>query len=1314
MKSFNTKTFVRIFFYSLPAILLVFHCTMRDGDVKGRMNPLDPLIEKPDDLSSPKTSYVAVSQKWSNFSFRDTTGSLQCSLMQTYEYITLNYGLDADSLQQINISGKSVFTLDGFEVNRPCIFKFTGYFRNGESNSESFTDTTPAGIPPLPPSGIRGEGTLQGAMLQWDAVATAQEYSIQRTTAEGEKLVLLRESTVCTDILSDYNTHRYRVGSVNQYGVAYSDSILELRKITSISPPDTCFASKGVYPDYVLLNWTPVVEASSYRVYRSAAPEGLFTSIGVITDTVFKDSNVSKGALYYRIASINDSGYTGGAGATVKGWIIDSIGVPGDVTATIGVINDRVMVFWSLVRNAAAYNIYKAVFSEGPYERVATVSGSDNFFTDSLVTRIVNYYKVSAVDSNGVESLKSAYASGTLKSIAIPGNLAASQGTSLSEITVTWDSVPTANSYFLYKSATEKGSYTRACSTAATVFNDVVGMDSSCYYRVSCRIGRIESEFSPAVNGWTMADNAPSNLTASLGSYISHIMLQWREFQGSSKYVIYRAVTATGPYLQIATVDTNTYNDSTITTDNYYYYRVAAVIGDSMKVGKQSDYTMGFVQTFGSPQNVYAIDNHPSKVYVRWDSVAQAQYYIVYRSLSSTGLTPIDTVTNPVYIDTLLPGNVTSAYYQVCAGLKTRIGMRSTTVKGSILLPPSSGTIYNQNDRAMVTWSSVRKAKLYKVYRSYGGQSNFSLIGSTQERFMSDSVFTTSGTYYYRVTSSSDSGESKSGLLLTVNFLPGPAALNGNFSDSTVKLWWPKVSSASYYTIYRSERADSIVSSIATTSDTNFKDISLTRSGNYYYQVRANFSSGSFITTGSPVVKVSVIVKPLAPTVSASTTYQGYIRVSWTPNSSGSTPTSYIVYRSTSSLGLYEPLDTVEVFYFNDSVSLTRNYYYKVSALNSVGEGPRSSYAIGYAASPSAPVAVSASYDIYPKGILFTWKKSSGATSYVVSRASYFSGSKTVLDTVSDTSFFDTTVSAGLAYFYFVRQLTVNGMASSYSTESVSGRGLAFPSSIRITAYINYLHLSWSGSTVSGVYYKIYRAISSGGPFTILDSTVAYSYVDSVTSPDIYYYKISSVNKGESELSSYLSGRLSSPALPVMGSASTGSVGVISVNWRKVSDAKSYKLYRSRSTDFTNSVLVGSVADTFFIDTVPSDSMYYYKCKSVGSFGQESSLSSGYVRGYRSPTSVPPIPESFQVNNNSSSYIYMYWSMPSGTLSGYSYKIYRSENEAGPFAVIDSITSTSYYDYVSKTFPDKYWYYVTSRNAAGESAPSDTLPGSRR
>jgi fibronectin type 3 domain-containing protein len=1283
---------------------------MRDGDIKSRLNPLDPLIEKPVPETRINTSYIAVSDKWSNFSFRDSTGSLQCSLMQTYEYITLDYGENGDSLQQLSLQGLTTFVIDGFEINHPYIFKFTGYFRNGEVRTETFTDTTPSGAPPLPPSGIRGEGTLQGAMIQWDAVANTRGYTIQRSTAAGELLVLLRENTICTDPLPDYQAYSYKVGSANQYGAAYSDSLIELRKISVILPPGKCSASKGLYPDYVLLNWDRVENATSYRVYRSAAAEGMFTTIGVVPDTVFKDTISNNGVLYYRIASIDDSGYTGMQGTSVSGWITDSLDTPGEVSASMGVFKDRIMVFWGLVKRGYTYKIYKAPFSEGTYQLISTVPGSANYFTDSLITRIVNYYKVSVVDSNGIESRKSAFVSGTVKSIPVPDNVNATQGTSISEITVTWNPVTDAGSYFVYKSVNENGPYTLAGSSKTTEFQDAVGTDSSLYYRVSCQIAGIESEQSPAVHGWAMSDNAPSNLTASLGTFFTHISLLWQKSQGVQRYIVYRSATASGPYKQIATVDTSSYNDSTVLTDDYYYYRVAAVFKDST-AGKQSDYTMGFVETFNSPEGVNASDNHPSRIYVRWNSVPYSQYYIVYRSLTNGGAVPIDTVSGTTFIDTLLPMNTNGAYYQVCAGLRTRLGLRSATVKGTLLSPPSTGSLLSQDAGVFITWSSVSKAKQYKVYRSFSNQSNFTLIDYTPEPYTVDTAFTDVGTYYYRITSSNDSGESVTGLIVSVSYIPGPKTLSATVSNDTVKLWWPNISTSSY-TVFRSQFADSGFQSIGRVYDTTYRDISALRSGDYYYQVRGNFSSTSYITTRSPVVKVSVLVKPQAPIVSASTSYSGYVRVSWSSNTSGSLADSFVVYRSTYSSGTYLPLDTVTGTYMYDSVPSLETYYYKVSGINKAGEGALSGYTYGYAISPSAPEALSATRDIYPKGILFTWKKSSSATSYIVSRASSSGGTRTVLDTVSDTVFFDTTVSAGVTRYYSVQSVTSRGLTSSYST-SLSGRRLGPPSSISVSGYTSYLLLSWTGSSVSDVYYKIYRATSSGGPFTVLDSTTASSYIDSVTSLVSYYYAISSVKNGESAQSSVYSGQLLPPPAPTMASASSGTSAVITVVWRKTSEAQSYKLYRSGTSSFTNSVLVGSPVDTFFSDTVPSDSFYYYKCKSVGLAG-ESSLSSGYVRGYRSPGLAPPIPQSLRVSSNNSSYIYLYWSMPSGIPAANKNNIYRSENQNGPFSVIDSVTNSSYYDYVPKTFPDKYWYYVTSKNIAGESAPSDTLSGSRQ
>jgi fibronectin type 3 domain-containing protein len=342
---------------------------------------------------------------------------------------------------------------------------------------------------------------------------------------------------------------------------------------------------------------------------------------------------------------------------------------------------------------------------------------------------------------------------------------------------------------------------------------------------------------------------------------------------------------------------------------------------------------------------------------------------------------------------------------------------------------------------------------------------------------------------------------------------------------------------------------------------------------------------------------------------------------------------------------------------------------------------------------------------------MYTWKSSPDAVSYIVYRATYSGGTKTALDTVSDTTFFDTSLSASVTGYYSVRYINSHRFMSAVSVE-ITGRRLGPPISISVSGYVNYIHLNWSGSSTTGIYYKIYRSTSSVGPFTIMDSTSALSYNDTVSSLVYYYYKISSVKNGESQLSAVYSGRLTTPSAPVMVSASMGMTNVVQVIWSNVTGAQSYKLYRSTSSSFSNPSVIANVANTSFLDTVPTDSVYYYKCKAVSVAG-ESSLSSVSMSGYRYSSSPPPVPVSLYVSNDISSYIYMYWSMSSNIPLVSQYKIYRSEIQGGPFQLIDSTSDATYTDYVPKTYPDSYWYYVTSGNSAGESAPSDTVSGYR-
>ena len=105
---------------------------------------------------------------------------------------------------------------------------------------------------------------------------------------------------------------------------------------------------------------------------------------------------------------------------------------------------------------------------------------------------------------------------------------------------------------------------------------------------------------------------------------------------------------------------------------------------------------------------------------------------------------------------------------------------------------------------------------------------------------------------------------------------------------------------------------------------------------------RTGYNSGS----GYKDVTVNpTATQPSAPQNLQATGYDGYVILIWNaPSSDGGSPiTNYKIYRSTTS-GAETYLDTVDnvLSYTDDDVTNDQKYYYRVSAVNSVGEGPKS------------------------------------------------------------------------------------------------------------------------------------------------------------------------------------------------------------------------------------------------------------------------------------------------------------------------------------------------------------------------------------
>jgi hypothetical protein len=120
-----------------------------------------------------------------------------------------------------------------------------------------------------------------------------------------------------------------------------------------------------------------------------------------------------------------------------------------------------------------------------------------------------------------------------------------------------------------------------------------------------------------------------------------------------------------------------------------------------------------------------------------------------------------------------------------------------------------------------------------------------------------------------------------------------------------------------------------------------YEDTLVTNGFTYYYQVRAVNSIGEgALSEEANAIPVSI---PEAPTGLTASAGDGYINLTWGPpfNDGGSAVTKYKIYKSNET-GTETFLDDVDVEFFYNDTDVENNviYFYIISAVNGIGEGP--------------------------------------------------------------------------------------------------------------------------------------------------------------------------------------------------------------------------------------------------------------------------------------------------------------------------------------------------------------------------------------
>jgi fibronectin type 3 domain-containing protein len=200
----------------------------------------------------------------------------------------------------------------------------------------------------------------------------------------------------------------------------------------------------------------------------------------------------------------------------------------------------------------------------------------------------------------------------------------------------------------------------------------------------------------------------------------------------------------------------------------------------------------------------------------------------------------------------------------------------------------------------------------------------------------------------------------------------------------------------------------------------------------------ASCGGGADTTTTTPPPDNTPPAVPAVPTGLAATPGNASVALSWSASSGA---TSYHVKRATTSGGAYTQIAAPTTTTFSDT-SLTNGtaYYYVVSALDSAGESANSTQA---SATPAAPTAIPAP----PTNLVATagnasvalsWSASSGATSYHVKRATASAGPYTQIAAPTSTTYSDSSLTNGKAYYYVVSALDSAGESANSASATAT------------------------------------------------------------------------------------------------------------------------------------------------------------------------------------------------------------------------------------------------------------------------------------
>ena len=1088
-------------------------------------------------------------------------------------------------------------------------------FPTGTSGYSS-TDTGYLKASSPTPSASDGTST-SSVTLTWSAMPGAIGYLVYRTetsTAPGAT----DEPIASTDQLN-YTDGSALKGKLYYYWVRTSTMI----DTSDFGSSDAGYrglpgasrvtASDGTYADRVEVKWNEVSGAASYEIWRSATSDS--SSAARVARNVaaspWDDVDATPGVKCWYWVKACDVG-PGLLGSSDSGW--RKISAPSDIAATTNQ-TDGVKVSWKGNTTGVSFEIRRSLSDDfSKSEVIATVAEKSNFTDVTTVPGYRYWYWVRAY-SELTDSAWSASAMGC-RAVAAPATVAATDGTSLDAVTVTWAAATSAKRYEIWRNTT-----TRTDSAEQLgVTNKLVWVDATAepgvlyYYWIKSVSALDTSEFSGRDAGF-VSTPAPGGVTATDGAAPNFVRVSWNASSGAASYAVWRSESedrAAASELRSGLTATE-YSDASVTPGKFYWYwvRPVSAAGAGVFAGPDSGYA-----SLSAPTELAATTNNETRVTVSWRRSNGASSYELFRAETDD----LSVATNEVYatVASLSYGDTNTVpavkfYYWVRSVSDADVSPLAGPADGFRLLTVPATVVASDgesDEHIRVSWSETRGAEAYEVWRAENSTSTSAAaqvasVTNALEYLDAAANAGVSYTYWVKATSALHTTAFSS---YDKGWRSSPPPEGVDASDGTtseaVFVSWSEVQGAVKYEVWRNTGEAATTngaSRVFTSADASVRSYSDTRASagvKYWYWVRTVNATG----TGVFSLPDSGFRAVAAPTNLAATdgTSYDYVRVSWRSVSGAE---SYEIRRTATN----EMYMAATNFYgvtgttFDDTNAVPGVVYsYCVRTISTLSASDFTEPDAGWRKLQKVNDVVAGDGSSLD-AVELSWTVPEGAQrSHIWRGVSTSFSSASRIATVEGEAYSDESALHGVKYYYWVIGATdVEGEAGASND---GWRALVTPEAVAATDgdSTSHVRITW-GVSPDATAYEIWRGLSADpASMTVLKSLaspqeMAWEDTSAIAGTNYWYAIRAGGTGGWSEFGVADPG-FKALVPPGNVQATDGTQpGKVTVTWNRTTGAACYRVYRADSDAGAKEVRSGWLTGTSWTDTsVRAGVRYWY------------------------------------------------------------------------------------------------------------------------